>query len=62
LLFIPASHDRTAAICCPTGVMRSFENISDKPALMMVIIGGKEPGHVIWRNRSAKAWLTRTRE
>jgi hypothetical protein len=27
--------------------MRSFVNISDKTALMMAIIGGKEPGHVI---------------
>lgn len=35
-------------ICCPAGVMRSFQNISDAPALMMAIIGGKEPGHVVW--------------
>ena len=40
--------DYLDGICCPPGVMRSFENISDKPALMMAIIGGKEPGHVIW--------------
>ncbi|WP_282607517.1 alpha/beta fold hydrolase [Pelagibius sp. Alg239-R121] len=35
-------------ICCPSGVMRAFENISDNEALMMSILGGKEPGHVVW--------------
>lgn len=35
--------------------MRSFENISDKPALMMVMIGGKEPGHVIWAESIRKS-------
>ena len=46
-------------ICCPPGVMRSFSNISDRPALLLAIIGGKEPGHVIWaksiREKMAKA-------
>jgi quercetin dioxygenase-like cupin family protein len=40
--------DYLDGICCPPGVMRSFQNISDQTALMMAIIGGKEPGHVIW--------------
>jgi mannose-6-phosphate isomerase-like protein (cupin superfamily) len=35
-------------ICCPPGVMRSFENRSDATALLLAIIGGREPGHVIW--------------
>ena len=35
-------------IVCPPGVMRSFENISDKPALLMAILGGREPGNVVW--------------
>ena len=35
-------------IVCPSGVMRAFENISDGEALMLSILGGKEPGHVVW--------------
>lgn len=35
-------------ICCPPGVMRSFENLSDQPALLMAIIGGRDPGNVVW--------------
>ncbi|WP_291863854.1 hypothetical protein [Bradyrhizobium sp.] len=35
-------------ICCPPGVMRSFENISDKTALLLSILGGREPGNVVW--------------
>lgn len=49
-------------ICCPPGVMRSFSNISGEPALMLAIIGGREPGHVIWsqsiRDGMAKAHKT----
>ncbi len=37
-------------ICCPSGVMRAFENIAGEEALMMSILGGKEPGHVVWAN------------
>lgn len=35
-------------ICCPAGVMREFRNISDETALMMAILGGREPSHVVW--------------
>lgn len=35
-------------ICCPPGVMRSFENLSGETALMMAILGGRKPGHVVW--------------
>ena len=35
-------------ICCPPGVMRSFSNTSDKKALLLSILGGREPGHVVW--------------
>lgn len=35
-------------IVCPSGVMRAFENISGGEALMLSILGGKEPGHVVW--------------
>jgi quercetin dioxygenase-like cupin family protein len=47
-------------ICCPPGVMRTFKNIADQPALLLSILGGKEPGHVIWaqsiRDKMAKAY------
>ncbi len=35
-------------ICCPPGVMRSFSNVSEAPALLLSVLGGREPGHVIW--------------
>ena len=35
-------------ICCPPGVMRSFKNVSGGPALLLSILGGREPGHVVW--------------
>jgi uncharacterized RmlC-like cupin family protein len=35
-------------ICCPPGVMRSFSNVSASEALLLAILGGREPGHVIW--------------
>lgn len=35
-------------IVCPPGVLRSFENTSDQEALLLSILGGKEPGHVVW--------------
>jgi mannose-6-phosphate isomerase-like protein (cupin superfamily) len=48
-------------ICCPPGVMRSFENRSDKTALLLSILGGREPGHVIWsraiHDKMAKAYV-----
>jgi len=28
--------------------MRSFENISEKTALLLSILGGREPGNVVW--------------
>ncbi len=40
--------DYLDGVVCPPGVMREFKNISDKSALLMAIIGGKEPGHVVW--------------
>jgi quercetin dioxygenase-like cupin family protein len=47
-------------IAVPPGVMRSFENASDKEALLLSILGGKEPGHVVWSEaihaRMAKAY------
>jgi uncharacterized RmlC-like cupin family protein len=35
-------------ISCPPGVMRSFSNSSKETALLLSILGGKEPGHVVW--------------
>jgi quercetin dioxygenase-like cupin family protein len=50
-------------ICCPPGVMRTFINVSDSEALLLSILGGKEPGHVIWsksiQSKMAKAHQTR---
>lgn len=40
--------DYLDGICCPPGVMRSFSNISTSNALLLSILGGREPGHVIW--------------
>lgn len=40
--------DYLDGICCPPGVMRSFENISGAPALLLSILGGREPGNVVW--------------
>ena len=40
--------DYLDGICCPPGVMRSFSNISAGSALLLSILGGREPGHVIW--------------
>jgi uncharacterized RmlC-like cupin family protein len=49
-------------ICCPPGVMRTFINISESEALLLSILGGKEPGHVIWSKsiqpKMAKAYQT----
>jgi mannose-6-phosphate isomerase-like protein (cupin superfamily) len=45
-------------ICCPPGVMREFKNISDGPALLSSIMGGREPGHVVWSD-SIPAKLTK---
>lgn len=35
-------------IVCPSGVMRSFENIADHEALLLSILGSKSPGYVVW--------------
>ncbi len=35
-------------VVCPPGVMRSFENVGDEEALLLSILGGKNPGHVVW--------------
>jgi quercetin dioxygenase-like cupin family protein len=47
-------------ICCPPGVMREFENVSDGPALLLSALAGREPGHVVWsesiRAKMAKAY------
>jgi quercetin dioxygenase-like cupin family protein len=52
--------DYLDGICCPPGVMRSFSNISGSTALLLSILGGKEPGHVIWsasiREKMVKAY------
>lgn len=52
--------DYLDGIAVPPGVMRSFENVADKEALLLAIIGGKEPGHVVWseaiHERMAKAY------
>jgi len=52
--------DYLDGICCPPGVMRSFSNVSGSTALLLAILGGKEPGHVIWsasiREKMAKAY------
>jgi mannose-6-phosphate isomerase-like protein (cupin superfamily) len=47
-------------ISCPPGVMRSFENVAGETALLLSILGGKHPGHVIWsaaiRDQMVKAY------
>lgn len=35
-------------IWVPAGVMRSFENIAREDSLLLSILGGKTPGHVVW--------------
>lgn len=35
-------------IWVPAGVMRAFENTSNDEALLLAILGGKTPGHVVW--------------
>ncbi|MGO4714881.1 cupin domain-containing protein [Bradyrhizobium sp. 2TAF24] len=40
--------DYLDGICCPPGVMRSFVNLSDQPALLLSILGGRDPGNVVW--------------
>jgi quercetin dioxygenase-like cupin family protein len=45
-------------ICCPPGVMRSFSNVSESTALLLSILGGNEPGHVIW-SRSIQAQMAK---
>ncbi|MGE0314509.1 MAG: cupin domain-containing protein [Lautropia sp.] len=35
-------------IVCPSGIMRSFENIGDGESLLLSILGGRHPGHVVW--------------
>ncbi|MBR1219272.1 cupin domain-containing protein [Bradyrhizobium sp. U87765 SZCCT0131] len=40
--------DYLDGICCPPGVMRAFENLDDRPALLLSILGGRDPGNVVW--------------
>lgn len=42
--------DRFDGVLVPAGVMRSFRNVSDDEALLMAIVGGPDPGHVVWAN------------
>lgn len=35
-------------VVCPAGVMRAFENVGEDDALLLSILGGKHPGHVVW--------------
>ncbi len=35
-------------IVCPPGIMRSFENVGTGQSLLLSILGGKSPGHVVW--------------
>ena len=37
-------------VVCPPGVMRSFENIGKEESLLLSILGGEFPGHVVWAN------------
>ncbi|MEQ1647941.1 MAG: hypothetical protein ABL898_05085 [Hyphomicrobiaceae bacterium] len=52
--------DYLDGICCPPGVMRTFKNIAVNEALLLSILGGREPGHVIWaksiHDKMAKAY------
>ena len=54
--------DYLDGICCPPGVMRSFSNVSGSTALLLAIIGGREPGHVVWSEsihaKMAQAYTT----
>ena len=40
--------DYLDGVVCPPGVMREFKNTSATTALLIAIIGGKEPGNVVW--------------
>lgn len=46
--------DYLDGVVCPPGVMRLFKNISDTDALLLSILGGKNPGHVVWANSLRK--------
>jgi quercetin dioxygenase-like cupin family protein len=35
-------------IVCPPGVMRAFQNTCNSEALLLSILGGQNPGHVVW--------------
>jgi mannose-6-phosphate isomerase-like protein (cupin superfamily) len=35
-------------IAIPPGVSRGFRNVSDAPALLIGIAGGRDPGHINW--------------
>lgn len=39
----------------PAGVMRGFRNESDETALLLVVVGGTEPGRVDWTPEVVKA-------
>ncbi len=40
--------DRFDGISMPSGVMRSFENLGREENVLLAIVGGKNPGHVVW--------------
>lgn len=35
-------------ISIPPGILRAFKNVSDQEACLLVIVGGDNPGHVLW--------------
>lgn len=35
-------------ISIPPGILRAFKNVSDQEACLLVIVGGDDPGHVLW--------------
>ena len=41
--------DKWDVASCPPNVMRGFRNIGDQEALLLVIVGGTDPGKVEWR-------------
>ena len=53
--------DYLDGICCPPGVMRSFENIGEQTALLLSILGGREPGNVVWSESIQSKMATGTR-
>jgi len=49
-------------IAVPPGIMRSFENVSDSEALLLAVVGGPDPGHVVWAESMRQPLRDRRRQ